>query len=331
MYQIFNTQLKNGAYTRGSEILNVASINWQDNINDVFISFDFQTTEIINPGSFIEIYSKDDNKTVLIGIITTTSRNNKFTYTYSGYDIGFYLEKNSVIAQFKNAKISDAIKQIISKVQLPIGEYPAINQTVTNIYKNKKASEILIDLLKIAKEKGLKDEYYYDCANGFVNLHSYTKNLNLKAYVADIYTVKSVNTINSFDIKESMEEMKTKVKVISSVTKNKQTSITEHYTTPDNDNLNKFGLLLHIEEVDGDKNLNYKQIGDKLLSELNKTTKTISLNLLGDYQMRKGVVIPLNTELLNLNNNYLIKSSSHSTSGTKETVQTEIELYEETI
>ena len=274
MYQIFNTQLKNGAYTRGSEILNVASINWQDNINDVFISFDFQTTEIINPGSFIEIYSKDDNKTVLIGIITTTSRNNKFTYTYSGYDIGFYLEKNSVIAQFKNAKIS---------------------------------------------------------ANGFVNLHSYTKNLNLKAYVADIYTVKSVNTINSFDIKESMEEMKTKVKVISSVTKNKQTSITEHYTTPDNDNLNKFGLLLHIEEVDGDKNLNYKQIGDKLLSELNKTTKTISLNLLGDYQMRKGVVIPLNSELLNLNNNYLIKSSNHSTSGTKETVQTEIELYEETI
>lgn len=64
-----------------------------------------------------------------------------------------------------------------------------------------------------------------------------------------------------------MEEMKNKILVISSVTKNKQTTVNERYTTPNNEITGKFGILQDIVEVDADKQVNYKQVAEDTLKE----------------------------------------------------------------
>ena len=122
--------------------------------------------------------------------------------------------------------------------------------------------------------------------------------------------------------------MKNKIQVISSVTKNKQTSVNIHYTTPDNENISKYGILQEIIEIDSDKTKSSEQIAKNKLKELNTIKEEIKLTILSDYKAQKGVITQIVNNSLGLDGIYLIKSSSHSIQGTKETVNINIKNYE---
>jgi len=49
------------------------------------------------------------------------------------------------------------------------------------------------------------------------------------------------------------------------------------------------------------------------------------------YNYAKGVVMPIEKDVLKLNDKYFIKSSNHAIQGTKETVSIKIEKFEETL
>ena len=108
-------------------------------------------------------------------------------------------------------------------------------------------------------------------------------------------------------------------------TKNKQTNINERYLTPDNKNTEKYGMLQEIVEVDADKKINYKQVAEDTLEEKNKITETLTLTVLGDYNMAKGIITPIKNEKLNIDDYFVIKNSSHTIVGKKETVSIGIE------
>lgn len=262
-------------------------------------------------------------------MIITLKNYSKEIYKYSGYDMGFYLEKNKITIQYrKSSTISTAIVDACKRIGIECGQIPSINISYTNLFKNETVSNILQKLLETAKDKGLKTDYYFDCTNGKLNLYKYEINDNLKGYVANIYKLNSFDTINSFNITSSMEEMKNKILVISSVTKNKQTTVNERYTTPNNENTEKFGILQDIVEVDADKQVNYKQVAEDTLKEKNKITETLSLTVLGDYNMRKGTVTSIKNEKLGIDDYFVIKNSSHCITGTKETVSISVEKYD---
>lgn len=326
-YEIY--KVKKDTFERNSKINQIDNINWADDVENVFISFDFETSEVLDVGQWIELYEKDDDKTVFYGLITKSERTRKEIYKYSGYDTGFYLEKNKITIQYrKSSTISTAIVDACKRIGIECGQIPSINISYTNLFKNETVSNILQKLLETAKDKGLKNHYYFDCKNGELNLYEYKMNDSLKGYVANIYKLNSFDTINSFNITSSMEEMKNKILVISSVTKNKQTTVNERYTTPNNENTEKFGILQDIVEVDADKQVNYKQVAEDTLKEKNKITETLSLTVIGDYNMRKGTVTSIKNEKLGIDDYYVILNSSHSISGTKETVSVCVEKYD---
>ena len=194
LYKINNIKEKK----RIIEIEKVLSFNWQDNINNVFTSFDFESKTKLNCGDWIELFNQDDKESVFVGVIIRAIQDNEETFTYSGYDLGFYLEKNSTVIQFKNAKISKAMADVCTKGQLIIGEIPEIDLTVTKIYQNETLSEILKDLYKIALDKGFKDKYFFNCKDGKVNLLMYAENNDLKGYIANLYSIKSFDCIKSY-------------------------------------------------------------------------------------------------------------------------------------
>ncbi len=307
-------------FERIEKIQHIENINWTDDIDNVFISFTFSCTKAYLVGNWIELYEKDDKKTIFYGIITRQPRNRAEIYTYSGFDKGFYLEKNKITIQYRNSNISNAIKEACKEINVECGTIPKIDYTVKKIYKNNTVTDVLKDLLKIAKEKGLKGNLYFDCKNGKLNLYEYALNDSLKGYVANIYRLNTFDTVNSFDITYSIENMKNKIKVISSVTKNKQTTINERYTTPENENTKKYGILQEIIELDADEKQSSETIAKKTLSELNIVEQEISLDVIGDYNVRKGTITPIKKERLNIDDYFLIKSSNHNIVGTKETV-----------
>ncbi len=131
------------------------------------------------------------------------------------------------------------------------------------------------------------------------------------------------------NLRTSIENMKTRVQIFKKVD-NKNVKPPRCYTTPyeeNKTNIDKYGILNHIEEVEAKTDEEYIKIANRKLEELNKITDTLSLTLLGDYQMHRGVIIPLKREDLNLNDKYLIKSSDHTISDSKETVTIKIEKF----
>lgn len=121
-----------------------------------------------------------------------------------------------------------------------------------------------------------------------------------------------------------MEDLKNRV----IVTDNASDKITKRVTLSDANSISKYGLLQHIEEVDTDNKINFNQIAKNKLAELNKLKITVDLSMLGDYRMRKGVVMPVNNERLQIDGDFLIKSSRHSISDNKEIVTVNLERYD---
>ena len=301
----------------------------------MFLSFDFTTSEKLELPTFIELYSEFDKKSIFKGIVTKIYQNTKEYYQYLGYDWGFYLEKNSTIRQFKNATISEAICQLCKEYQLNVRLMPDIKYTINKTYIRESLSDILFDLYKNAVDKGFKDTFYFDCTDGHVNLTQYRTNNNLKGYIANIFSIDSINNIESFAITRDAEDLKNRVVVYCPVPPNKKkgtqtqkTSYSKKYVLPNNKSIEKYGLLSYAEEVDDDKKVNYANIAEKKLNELLKVQDSISLNMIADYHMRKGVITTINNELLNLEGNYKIISSDHSIEGTKERVNVTVKKYE---
>lgn len=318
-----------GSYDKIAKVRHIQNINWADNLDNVFISFSFTTTEKLEVGSWIRLYDTYDDVVVFNGIITSINQTRKELYTYSGYDYGFYLEKNSATIQFKGENTTDAIKNTCKEFQLACDSLPEIPQTIKKIYKNEQVSKILKEILQTAQTKGLDKKYYYDCMNGYVNLNHYVENDNLRGVIANLHTIKSTNTISSFNISSSMENMKTRVQIFKKLD-DKNVKPPRCYTTPyeeNKTNIDKYGILNHIEEVEATTDEEYIKIANRKLEELNKVADTLSLSLLGDYQMHRGIIIPLKRENLGLDNKYLIKSSNHTISDSKETVNITIEKF----
>lgn len=92
--------------------------------------------------------------------------------------------------------------------------------------------------------------------------------------------------------------------------------------------IGKVVVLQEIIEVDEDKSKTSKEIAENTLKKLNKITNEMNLSVLGDYKVQRGVITQITNKTLELDGIYLIKSSSHSIQGTKETVNIKIEKYE---
>lgn len=93
------------------------------------------------------------------------------------------------------------------------------------------------------------------------------------------------------------------------------------------DSIRTYGLLTNIETVDTKKTNNLDKLAQDKLNELNRVNDTITLSMLGDFNVRKGVVIPLTINQYGLNGTYLIKKVTHTIDNQKEVVNFEIEQY----
>lgn len=313
---------------RQTIVKKILSFNWQDDIQDVFISFDFETTEALSCGDWIELYNSDNKESVFVGLITKTNQSGEETFRYSGYDAGFYLEKNEATIQFKNAKISKAIKDICTKGQLVVGEIPNINFTVTKIYRKQTLSDILKDLYKIAVDKGVQDKFYFNCKNGKINLLKYVENEDLRGYIANLYSIKSFEYIKSFEKTSSIENLKNRVELYTSNTVNKDSIGKKIYTKPNFDSIKKYGLLNHIEEIDANKKQDFKKLAENKLNELNKLQSEVSFNVVGDYKLQSGTITTIQNKKISIDGAYKIKSSCHTIKGTIENVEVSVEKYE---
>lgn len=313
-------------YLNGRLINNsIIEFSYSENINDVATNFeftsiqDFGLTLEINGQTVlnrIEICEVGETTPFYVGFITDEEHtNDRNVYKYIGFDVGFYLNKNQVVKQFKGENIRRAIIALCSEYK--IGEFnnqnqfslniPNFTQTIKKIYKGETFGDIIKEMLELERAKGGLQDTYIDCKNGGLNIRRYQVVEELIAVVADALLLDSFTTQNKVSVKHSIQNLRNRV----IVTDNANDKISKQYSISKTDSILTYGMLTHVEKIDTDKNNNLKKTATEKLSELNRVIEEISLNIIADHRAGKGVIIPLNIEEYRLNGLYLITSANH--------------------
>lgn len=300
------------------EIEHVSGLEWSDNLEDCANIFNFSSDERFEAGSQFAFF--DGKELVIQGVITQIKQQKAGLYTYTGYDFGFYLNKNSIVKQFRTpVNIADAFEILCREYAIPYEKMPQINATVKDIYKNRVLASVFKELLEIANAK-IGKKYYFTCVKGKFELKQYEYREDCVFKLSDYYYTSSFNTLNNPDITISMEDLKNQVMVVNSGDK-----LVKKHIEKDLNNIKQYGLLQGVEVIDADKNNNLMRLALNKLSELNRLKTTISLSMLGDYRLRKGTIIPIKNKELGLDGNYLIKSSVHTIDSNKENINVVLE------
>ena len=294
----------------GDEELETAgALAWGDDIETIASDFSFSSPQNVDVGAKVVIINEQTGKEVLRGIITDKSFDKSKLYQYSGFDYGFYLNKNEVIIQFNNVKIDTAIKQLCAKVNVPCGNICSINAYVTKIFKDNTVSDIILELLEMARKKtGAK--YVFSCQKGKLEIVNTMAQCDDDIVLTDGQTINIADSLGNISYSESIQELKNSISIVDSGEK----SVFVVASAKDSASINQYGLLGQIETVDKDDKTSKSIIASNMLKELNKVTTSVSVEMLGTDNLKKGSVLNLNYPDFNIEGNYYAKTTKHTIS-----------------
>lgn len=298
------------------------SINLSTSVDTLGASLVFNIARNYNDLSYLfsdEIETGDvviltNEKELFRGVIVSISTT-KYSRTVECLDYCFYLNKNKVIKQFDHIAASVAIKQLLQEINAPEGKISNISTSITKVYYSNTIAEIINDILKqVNEELGVK--YKLEFIDNKFNVNPFKK-INVEFR----YKQTGNETIN-----ESIQDMKNRILV----TSNEQESTEILAIAEDAKNIEKYGSLQEIINVDPEQNeAKVRNIAKTKLKELNKVFKTVSLEGFGDDNFKAGRVVYLNNSKLKLFGEFLIKSCVHTWRKGEHIVNLEVELFEE--
>lgn len=311
---------------RDFEIENIKNIEWEDNIKNVFISFNFTSTSKLECGDKVELYNTVDDVVVWYGVITTIEQTKKKEYKYKGYDVGFYLLKNELTTQYTFNQFQYILEDVCKKCELQIGVFPDFGYLgYTHIYRKVVAEKILKDAYNNLIKNGVKDLYFFDCKNWKVNIKQYKSSDELKGAISLLGRIDTFKFIKGFNISHSMEDMKNYVEIFSDDSVNKKNTDKPDASYGKKEFIEKYGLLRYTEDLDKNSEKTPKQVLETRLDELCKVGNKIQLTVWGDYKLQKGIITTINEEKIGLKETYKVLSSKHSINEISEEVIIEIE------
>lgn len=293
----------------GEEIENAGNLAWGDDIETIASEFSFVSPQQVNVGAKIVIINTQTGKEVLRGILTDKSFDKSKLYQYSGFDYGFYLNKNEIIIQFNKVKIDTAIKQLCAKIGVPCGNICNINAYVTKIFKDNTVSDIILELLEMARKKtGAK--YIFSCQCGKLEIIDTMAECESIIELTDGQELKIADSLGNISYSESIQELKNSIQIVDSGEK----SIFVVASARDNESISKYGLLGQVESVDKDDKTSKSVIANNLLKDLNKITTSVQVEMLGTDDLKKGSILNFNYPEYNLSGNYYAKTTKHNIS-----------------
>ncbi len=251
-----------------------------------------------------------DSKTVFQGIITDKNISGIFEESFTAFDFAFYLNKSKIIKQFNNINGSGAISSVCSEQGIVLGEVPNLSTNINHIYFENTIAEIIDDILEQCNKETGKIYYKEVLEDKLYIFEKGTKVINPTYKMAvNVATINALDEIGlNFSKGYSIADLKNKVTIITQNEKEAQVIATKE----DNKNIEKYGLLHHIESVD-EKDINQAtNIADNKLKELNIIKETLSLELLGDITIKAGRVLNINNEDIGISGKFNIISSNHS-------------------
>mgnify|MGYP001727439779 FL=1 len=306
----------------------IGNLTWRDTVDTLGVEVDFELPinrydkkfeflYDITLGAPIQILNAK-GEVLVQAIIVSETPNGKIT-SFTAYDMAWYLNKSTVIKQFKKMIGNDCVKSLCKEIGINV----EVSGLDDKIYKDKAVSEVIKDIIEQCSQFNSK-KFFIEFDNGTLKVMPYQK---IKVFgTFEIQKDKFINineNIGGVSLSKSIVDMKNSVLVI---TENKG-AIRTIGEEQDSKSIEKYGKLQEVVTLDEKEFSKANLVAKNELKKLNKITEDFSIDVLGDDNVKSGRVIDIDLPLFNLKGEYLIKESNHTISNHIHKISLKLEVY----
>lgn len=311
----------------------IRDLTWRDSIDTlgVEISFELAVNKFdknlsflydITLGDPVQIIN-DKGETLVQAIIVSENPNGKTT-SFTAYDMAWYLNKSTIIKQFKKMIGNDCIKSLCSEIGIKV-EVSGLDTKIDKIYKDKTISDIIYDIIEQCSQFNSK-KFFIEYDKGTLKVGPFKKIKVIGQYEMHKNTFIDVaKNIGEVSLSRSIVDMKNSILVI---TQNKE-AVRTVGKEQDSESIKKYGMLQEVVTLDEKEFSKANLVAKNELKKLNKITEDFSIDVLGDDNVKSGRVIDIDLPLFNLKGEYLIKESSHTVQNGIHRINLKLEVFME--
>lgn len=309
----------------------IGNLTWRDTVDTLGVEVDFdlpinrydkkfEFLYDITLGDPIQILN-DKGEILVQAIIISETPNGKIT-SFTAYDMAWYLNKSTVIKQFKKMVGNDCIKSLCEEIGIKV-EVSGLDTKIDKIYKDKTISDVIKDIIEQCSQFNSK-KFFIEYDKDTLRIMPYKKIKVVGQYEMQKDKFININeNIGGVSLSKSIVDMKNSVLV---VTENKG-AIRTIGEEQDSKSIEKYGKLQEVVTLDEKEFTKAKLVAKNELKKLNKITEDFSIDVLGDDKVKSGRVIDIDLPLFNLKGEYLIKESNHTISNHIHKVSLKLEVY----
>ena len=311
----------------------IGNLTWRDSIDTlgVEVSFDLVQNKFdknmaflydITLGDSIQIINKN-GETLIQAIIVSESPNGKIT-SFTAYDMACYLNKSTLIRQFKKMIGNDCVKSLCEEIGIDV-EVKGLDTKIDKIYKDKTVSDIIYDIIEQCSQFNSK-KFFIEFENNILKIRPFEKIKVVGQYeIHKNNFIDVAQNIGSVSLTRSIIDMKNSVLV---TTENKK-AVRTVGKEQDTESIEKYGLLQEVISLDEKEFNKASLVAKNELKKLNKISEDLSIDILGDDKVKSGRIIDINLPLFNLYGEYLIKESNHTLDNGIHKISLSLEAYNE--
>ena len=309
----------------------IGNLTWRDTVDTLGVEVDFELPinrydkkfeflYDITLGDPIQILNAK-GEVLVQAIIVTETPSGKIT-SFTAYDMAWYLNKSTIIKQFKKMIGNDCVKSLCKEIGINV-EVSGLDTKIDKIYKDKAVSEVIKDIIEQCSQFNSK-KFFIEFDKNKLIVSPYKK---IKVFgTFEIQKDKFINineNIGGVSLSKSIVDMKNSVLVI---TENKG-AIRTIGEEQDSKSIEKYGKLQEVVTLDEKEFSKANLVAKNELKKLNKITEDFSIDVLGDDNVKSGRVIDIDLPLFNLKGEYLIKESNHTISNHIHKISLKLEVY----
>lgn len=309
----------------------IGNLTWRDTVDTLGVEVDFdlpinrydkkfEFLYDITLGDPIQILN-DKGEILVQAIIISETPNGKIT-SFTAYDMAWYLNKSTVIKQFKKMVGNDCIKSLCEEIGIKV-EVSGLDTKIDKIYKDKTISDVIKDIIEQCSQFNSK-KFFIEYDKDTLRIMPYKKIKVVGQYEMQKDKFININeNIGGVSLSKSIVDMKNSVLV---VTENKG-AIRTIGEEQDSKSIEKYGKLQEVVTLDEKEFSKANLVAKNELKKLNKITEDFSIDVLGDDNVKSGRVIDIDLPLFNLKGEYLIKESNHTISNHIHKISLKLEVY----
>jgi hypothetical protein len=286
----------------------VESVTWSGDVKQAHRQLEIQLvnttngrTRLVNIEKGRSITLSNFGKELFRGVVFSDEIDSTGRHSVTVLDEAVYLVKNSDSRKFVKLKASDIIRKLCTDFGVPVGKIADTGFVIPKlILPNKTLYDMMITALTVTKKQTGK-RFFITMEKGRLNLYARTDR------ISEMY-LESGRTLISASYSQSIEELRTQVKVIGGDESKPVQAIVKNPSL-----ISKFGVMQHLEDSSEVKTKSQaEQKARNLLRELSVIDDEASVEAIGSVSVIAGSSLYVFEPMTRLTGGYYVTADSHT-------------------